>query len=41
MGLKLGPAPVGYLNEKRTAKKCQFIIDTEKETNLRKERATE
>lgn len=30
MGLKPGPALVGYLNEKRIDKKCQVIIDAER-----------
>jgi hypothetical protein len=30
MGLKPGPALVGYLNEKRIDKKCQVIVDTER-----------
>ncbi len=30
MGLKPGPALVGYLNEKRIDKKCQVIVDSER-----------
>jgi len=30
MGLRPGPAPTGYLNEKRIDRKCQVIIDTER-----------
>ena len=30
MGLRPGPAVVGYLNEKRMDKKCEVIIDTER-----------
>lgn len=30
MGLRPGPAVVGYLNEKRMDKKCEVVIDTER-----------
>ncbi|MBU3668855.1 MAG: recombinase family protein [Candidatus Taylorbacteria bacterium] len=36
MGLKPGPAPVGYLNEKRIDKKCQVIVDTERAPIVKK-----
>ena len=30
MGLRPGPAPTGYLNEKRIDRKCHVIVDTER-----------
>lgn len=30
MGLRPGVAPTGYLNEKRTDRKCQMLVDTER-----------
>lgn len=36
MGLKPGPALVGYLNEKRIDKKCQVVVDTERAPIVKK-----
>lgn len=36
MGLKPGVAPTGYLNEKRTDRKCHVIIDPERADTMRK-----
>lgn len=35
MGLRPGVAPMGYLNEKRTDRKCQVLVDTERAPIIR------
>jgi DNA invertase Pin-like site-specific DNA recombinase len=36
MGLRPGVAPTGYLNEKRTDRKCQAILDPERSSAIKK-----
>lgn len=36
MGLRPGVAPTGYLNEKRTDRKCQAILDPERASTIKK-----
>jgi DNA invertase Pin-like site-specific DNA recombinase len=36
MGLRPGVAPTGYLNEKRTDRRCQAILDPERATTIKK-----
>lgn len=36
MGLRPSTAPTGYLNEKRTDRKCEVLVDPERATTIRK-----